>query len=149
MRKYHKTEIALFITGSVSLILYFTDNVFAALLFFFIGTAYLLIYVQILLNQRKTGIYFGLFVFMIVGVDQLLKSEILKDKIILSAILNDDRSSIKVILRKNEKFEIVSSYMLGENKFEGNYKLIDNKIIFLDKHYDNDFIPDTVYIVKD
>ena len=89
MRKYHKTEIALFITGSVSLILYFTDNVFAALLFFFIGTAYLLIYVQILLNQRKKGIYFGLFVFMIVGVDQLLKSEILKAKIILSAILKD------------------------------------------------------------
>jgi len=65
------------------------------------------------------------------------------------ATISDDRSSIEVILRKNEKFEIVSSYMLGENKFEGNYKLIDNKIIFLDKHYDNDFIPDTVYIVKD
>ena len=136
-------------TGTVSLILYFIDNIFAALLLFFIGTAFVLIYVLILVNQRKIGLYFGLFVFLIVGEDQLLKSEILKDKIILSAILKDDRSIIKIILQKNGKFEVLSGYMFRENIFKGNYKLIDNKIIFLDKHYDNNFIPDTVYIIQD
>ncbi len=32
---------------------------------------------------------------------------------------------------------------------KGKYKVEKNKIIFLDKPYDNDFIPDTIYIFDD
>ena len=39
--------------------------------------------------------------------------------------------------------------MFSEQNFKGNYNLVYNKIIFLDKPYDNNFIPDTVTIYND
>ena len=39
--------------------------------------------------------------------------------------------------------------MFGETSHKGEYKLDKNKIIFLDKPYDNDFIPDTITIIGD
>jgi len=67
----------------------------------------------------------------------------------LSAILDDDRSYLELRLRKDNTFEMISNYMFGEDIYEGEYKLSGNKIIFLHKPYDNDFIPDTVYIIQD
>jgi len=149
IRKLYRIEIAFIIAGLISLIFYFANNVFALLFLIISGTAFLLMFVPILVYKRKIGIYFGIVILSIVGVDQLLKSEILKDKILLSALLKDEKSSLKIILRENGKFEVLSSYMFGEDVFVGDYKLLENKIIFLDKHYDNGFIPDTVFIIQD
>ncbi len=43
------------------------------------------------------------------------------------------------------KFTLIFS----SQSFNGKYKLENDKIIFLDKHFDNDFIPDTIKILKD
>ncbi len=39
--------------------------------------------------------------------------------------------------------------MFGSESFIGHYQLVKNKIIFLNKPYDNDFIPDTLTIIND
>ena len=72
-----------------------------------------------------------------------------KSKKILEATLMDDLSAIHLTLRADKKFEMVSSNMFSEKVYKGNYQIVDNKIIFKDKRYDNDFIPDTVTIIGD
>lgn len=59
----------------------------------------------------------------------------------------DDLSAIHLTLRADNKFEVISSNMFNEDIYQGNYALIDNKIIFKDKRYSNDFIPDTLTII--
>ena len=61
----------------------------------------------------------------------------------------DDLSAIHLTLRADKKFEMVSSNMFNEDVYKGNYHIIDNKIIFEDKRYSNDFIPDTLTIIDD
>jgi hypothetical protein len=56
---------------------------------------------------------------------------------------------INLTLRKNNTFEVSIATIFSEHNFKGKYKLINDKIIFLDKPYDNNFIPDTVSISND
>lgn len=149
MRRLYRIEIAFIIVGLISLICYFIDSFLTTAILLLFGTAFLILFVPIFINQRKIGVYFGLAILTIIGIDQLVKSEILKGKILLSAKLKDDRSFLRIVLREGGKFEVFSSYMFGEDIYKGNYKLLGNKIIFLDKHYDNDFLPDTVFIIED
>ena len=39
--------------------------------------------------------------------------------------------------------------MFSNEEFEGKYRLQGDKLIFFDKHYNNDFIPDTLTIGRD
>ena len=87
-------------------------------------------------------------VLVIIGVTELFKSEIFKSKILLTADLKDDLSNINLILRKNHTFEIRSTTIFSEKRFAGKYKIDNNKIIFLTRHYDSDFIPDTLTIYQ-
>ena len=98
-------------------------------------------------DKRVIPIFFGILV--VVAITEILKSETFKSKKILEASLNDDLSVINLTLRKNSTFEINSSTIFSNQRFSGKYKLLNDKIIFLDKHYDNNFIPDTLTIVKD
>lgn len=85
----------------------------------------------------------------IIGVIELLKSETFKSPKVLDATLHDDRSVINLTLRKNNTFEVSVATIFSSRDFNGKYKLINDKIIFLDKPYDNDFIPDTLTIRND
>ena len=63
--------------------------------------------------------------------------------------MHDDLSVINLTLRRNNTFEVSVATIFSSQNFNGKYKLIDDKIIFLDKPYDNEFIPDTLTIDKD
>ena len=93
----------------------------------------------------KTGLVF----LMIIGANFLLKSEFFKSQIVLEARLDDDLSGLSLLLRKNGDFEMESSSVFYSETFSGKYKMKGNKIIFLDRPYDNDFVPDTVTVVDD
>ena len=56
---------------------------------------------------------------------------------------------MNLVLRENNKFELQSYHMFGDEWFKGEYKLQGNKIIFHNKPYDNNFIPDTIVILDD
>jgi hypothetical protein len=83
----------------------------------------------------------------IVSGVELASSELFKSSIVLEATLMDDRSAIHLKLRENNRFEVISSNPFTDIKFEGNYLLAGNKIIFRAKPYENDFIPDTLFII--
>ena len=76
-------------------------------------------------------------------------SELFRSKIILDATLHDDLSNINIKLRENGKFSSTTSGMFGYvDRISGRYIYKNDTIIFLDKPYSNDFIPDTVIIDK-
>ena len=100
--------------------------------------------------ERRQRSYKSLnFRLFIIGVTELYNSEIFKSKILLTADLTDDLSNINLILRKNHTFEITSTTIFREKKFSGKYKIDGNKIIFLARPYDADFIPDTLTMYQD
>lgn len=79
----------------------------------------------------------------------LYQSELLKSRILLDATLVDDLSSINLVLRENGQFETTSNGMFGfTEKISGKYKKNNDTIIFLDKPYSNDYIPDKVIVDK-
>ena len=84
-----------------------------------------------------------------IAVTEALRSEVFKSEKILEATLNDDLSSLHLTLRKNKSFQMTSVTMFSHETFNGTYNLTNDKIIFLDKPYDNDFIPDTLTIIGD
>jgi len=80
----------------------------------------------------------------------LLDTELFKSEPVLKATLIDDLSGIDLILREDHTFDLQSNSFIGTyEKFSGDYLLDSNKIIFLDRPYDNNFIPDTIYIYDD
>jgi len=77
----------------------------------------------------------------------LYQSELLKSRILLDATLVDDLSSINLVLRENGQFETTTNGMFGfTEKISGKYKKNNDTIIFLDKPYSNDYIPDKVVV---
>jgi hypothetical protein len=86
---------------------------------------------------------------LIAGAVYLPETELLKSKPILKARLTDDLSGLSLTLREDKTFELVPETWMGTFEvFTGNYKIDEKRIIFLDKPYDSDFIPDTVHIFK-
>ncbi|PKQ61979.1 hypothetical protein BZG02_13645 [Labilibaculum filiforme] len=80
----------------------------------------------------------------------LYNSELLKSNKVMDASLIDDLSRIDLIFRENGTFETNVSGMFGySEKIRGKYILKNDSIIFLNKPYSNDFIPDTVLIDND
>jgi len=80
----------------------------------------------------------------------LYHSELFKSKKELDSSLIDDLSRIDLILRENGRFETNSSSLFGTTvSIRGKYLIKNDTIIFLDKPYTNDFIPDTVVIDRD
>tara|TARA_B110000967_G_scaffold10822_1_gene10624 strand:- start:509 stop:1036 length:528 start_codon:yes stop_codon:yes gene_type:complete len=113
------------------------------------GLAFLVFFILSIAQKSKRGILIGLLIIGTVFVTELFSSELFKSNKILEATLMDDLSVIHLTLREDNTFEVVSSTMFSEQIFKGDYNLIDNKIIFKDQPYDNDFIPDTLVILGD
>lgn len=70
-------------------------------------------------------------------------------EVIVDAILIDDLSNIELKLYNDNTFKVSSNYMFGTKEFKGQYEISEDTIKFLDKPYDNNFIPDKVYIFED
>jgi hypothetical protein len=153
-----KLKIHLFtlLAGTLFLLSYFLSDflwekiwIFYLIPLVFLGFSFLGCFVMAILNKNRTGIFIGAIIIGTVLCSELINSEIFKSKKTLEATLIDDQSAINLTLRADKKFEMVSSNMFSEKVYKGNYQLIDDKIIFKNKRYDNDFIPDTVSIIGD
>lgn len=80
----------------------------------------------------------------------LYHSEVFKSERIMTAVLKDDLYHYRLILRKNGNVENQTNGMFGFSQtFHGKYKIENDLIIFSEKPYDNDFIPDTLLIDKE
>ena len=123
--------------------------VLSFLLMLVFAIAFIVVFIVGLIKRDKSVIPILIIIMATVGVTEILKSETFKSDKILYATLHDDRSAINLTLRKNKTFEVNVVSMFSEQNFKGNYNLVDNKIVFLDKPYDNNFIPDTVTIYND
>ena len=123
--------------------------VWSFLLMILLGIVFIVIFVVGLFKKDKKVRPILLVVVVVICAAEILKSETFKSPKVLQAILHDDRSAINLTLRKNSTFEVSVATIFSSPDFSGKYKVINDKIIFLDKPYDNDFIPDTITIHND
>jgi hypothetical protein len=119
-------------------------------LIFFVLIIGLLIVVFLNIKKDRLALYASLIAFFIgIGILIVQKTELFKSKIIVKAVLVDDLSRLELTLRQNNRFELLPETYLGPSKpFKGRYKMDNNRIIFLDRPYDNKFIGDTVYLIS-
>ncbi|MFT3934884.1 MAG: hypothetical protein QM726_14765 [Chitinophagaceae bacterium] len=113
------------------------------------GLIFILNFISGLIKKDKTVVPIFMVVAIGIAATELLKSEIFKSEKILEASLHDDLSVINLTLRKNNTFEVIPATIFSSEVYSGKFKIINDKIVFLDKHYPNDFIPDTLTIIKD
>lgn len=106
----------------------------------------------IFLNIKKDilALYTSILALLIgIGILIFQKTELFKSKIIVKATLVDDLSGLELTLRQNNRFELLPETYLGSSKpFKGRYRMERDKIIFLDRPYDNKFIGDTAYVIN-
>jgi len=114
-----------------------------------LGLFFIIIFIAALFKKDKKVIPVLIVVVLAICVTEILKSETFKSPKLLEATLHDDLSVINLRLRKNNTFEVSVATIFSSRDFYGKYKVADDKIIFLDKPYDNDFIPDTLTIRND
>ena len=119
------------------------------MVFIFLGLVFLAVTVVGLF--RATRFYFKLLLLVGSGIvaGNFYDPEWFKSPKILVAELEDDLSRLTLVLRQNNVFELSSQDLFSTQVYSGRYVRNDNKIIFLSRPYDNDFIPDTVNIIND
>lgn len=144
------------IFGLLFLAIYFLDDYMLGKLWIFyflpliiFGVTFLILFVLSITEKKKYGITVGIVITTTVILFELFSFELFKGKKIFEATLMDDLSAIHLTLRDDNKFEVVSSTLFSDQTFRGDFKFINNKIIFKDQHYDNDFLPDTLIIIGD
>ena len=150
--KYHITT---FIFGLLFLVSIYTWEllinylwVFALVPAFIFGITFSIFFILSIRSNNKRGKQIGIVTSLLFIGLLFFQSDLLKSKKVLIATLWDDLSSIELILRENKDFELISNVFMFEEKFTGKYENKGNKIIFLDRPYDNDLIPDTVTILE-
>ena len=98
-------------------------------------------------KQNKIKVIFHGLVILSIILTNILQSDILKSKRILTATLKDDQFHYTLVFRENGTCENEVSGIFGfQEVFYGKYKFQGDTIIFLKKPYDNNFIPDTLII---
>lgn len=152
-QKYYKPTLVL---GLLFLGAYFLSGYLFEKLWIFsfipialFAPAFLIFFILTIRQKSKRGILIGIFLIGIFFIAELLDSDLFKSKKILEATLMDDLSAIHLTLREDKRFEVVSSTVFTEQIFKGKYQLLGDKIIFEDRPYDSDFIPDTLTIIGD
>lgn len=116
---------------------------------FIFGLLFLIYFILSTIQGNRKGIIIGIIIIGIVCAYELVDSELFKGEKVLEASLLDDLSAIHLTLREGNKFEMVSSTIFTQQTFKGTFQINDNKIIFNDRPYDNEFIPDTLTIIGD
>jgi len=96
-------------------------------------------------NEIKV-IFHGLVISTII-LTNILQSDLLKSKRILTATFKDDQFYYTLVFRENGICENQVSGIFGfQEVFHGKYRFQGDTIIFSKKPYDNNFIPDTLLI---
>ena len=100
-------------------------------------------------KQNKIKVVFHGLVLLAIILTNLIQSDILKSKRILTATLKDDQFYYTLVFRENGTCENEVSGIIGfQEVFHGKYKFQGDTIVFTEKPYDNNFIPDTLLINK-
>ena len=154
--KDRKHSLLTFFVGILFLATYFLRDelwdkiwLFSVIPLTLLGMTFLALFIFTIISKNRKGILIGIAIIGVICLSELITSELFKSKRILEATLMDDLSAIRLTLRADNRFEVVSSNMFDEEVYKGNYSLEKNKIIFKDKRYNNDFIPDTLTILGD
>ena len=101
-------------------------------------------------KTNKTRLVAHGIVFLAIITFNVYHSDLLRSKKVMAAILKDDLYHYRLVFRKNGIVENQVSGMLGFSQtYHGEYKIEDNLIIFSQKPYDNDFLPDTLLLHKE
>ena len=116
---------------------------------FIFGGGFVGLFIVEVNNKNKVGVLCGCLMLLPIMTVLLINSEVFKSKKVLEATLTDDLSAIYLTLRENQQFEVTASTLFTEEHFQGSYQINGSKIIFMNKRYVNDLIPDTVTIVGD
>jgi signal transduction histidine kinase len=152
--KKNKYDLLILVFGPLFLISYFLFDwlwdkfwFLAIAILGFLAMASIAFFMLCIINKTRLGILVGLGIITAVTISEIATSEFFKSERILQATLMDNRSAIRLTLRADHKFEMVAENIITEERFKGNYKLIGNKIIFLDKHFSNEMMPDTLTII--
>ncbi len=117
----------------------------------FLSLAILFLTLSITGMWKRQSYYVQLFIIvsLLVLAGNLYDQELFKSPRILKANLNDDLSRLTLVLRQNNTFELSAQDLFSKQVYSGKYVRNRDQIIFLNRPYDNDFIPDTVYKVND
>jgi hypothetical protein len=98
-------------------------------------------------KQNKIKVIFHGLVISTIILTNILQSDLLKSKRILTATLKDDQFYYTLVFRENGSCENQVSGIFGfQEVFHGKYRFQGDTIIFSKKPYDNNFIPDTLLI---
>lgn len=139
---------------------YFGGLVFHLLMYFWIIFPSLIVYIVSGIITIIKSIKFGIknnkillaihtIALISILVYNIYESELFKSRILIDSILLHNYSRINIKLREGGHFN--TSYLgidAYKTKFSGKYILKNDTLIFLDRHYYNDYIPDTVLINK-
>ena len=99
-------------------------------------------------NNKVKALSHGLVILVFISIF-LIESDIFKSKTILTGTLKDDQFHYTLILRENGNCENKIFGIFGfQKEYHGKYKLCGDTIVFLQKPYNNNFIPDTLLIDK-
>ncbi len=99
------------------------------------------------LKRTKFLIIFHSIFLLLLVAKHTIDSDTFKSKRILTATLKDDLFHYTLILREDGTCENNVNGFLGfKEQFSGSYKIIEDTIIFSQKPYDNNFIPDTLLL---
>ena len=151
--KLNNYQVWTIILALLFLMSYFLQDILNNIMWIFpsliLAIAFILAIIIAIIKKVKHAITIFICTVLIITTSEIVKSEIFKSPKVLQAILHDDLSAIHLTLRKNKTFEISSTTIFSEEKYKGDYKISGNKIIFSDRPYQNNFIPDTVTIWKD
>jgi len=101
-----------------------------------------------LTKMKYEIISLALFLLILLGFT-IKKSEVFKSEKVLGATLNDDLSSINLVLRQDGSFETTSSTIYGRDLITGKYELLGDTVSFYNQPYINDFIPSKILIDKE
>ncbi|MBC7555828.1 MAG: hypothetical protein H7195_02580 [Chryseobacterium sp.] len=155
MNKIKKFYLLTLFVGVIFLTTYFLQDflyrkmwIFTLIPLYLFGIIFLILFIISIIKKNKIILLMGIMIIMIISITELFTSELFKGKKILEATLKDDLSSMHLILRDNNKFELMSSDIFTQEVYKGKYELLKNKIIFEDKPYINSFIPDTLTIIN-
>lgn len=156
---------AIAIISTLGILCWLVTDFFGGMFIFFLSYALiilpvLLLYVISFINtlisairkgikQNKIKIISHLLLLIAILIINLLQSELVKPKRILTATLKDDLFRYTLIFRENGNCENEVYGVFGFHEtIKGKYKLNGDTILFIKKPYDNNFIPDTLLIDK-
>jgi hypothetical protein len=122
--------------------------IFTSILVFITGISFLIIVRLGFRHKNKFRIRFGLLITSLAIFILISWTELFKSAVVLKATLWDDLSVLRLTLRENNQFELVSEILMFTETYSGAYKISGNQIVFIDKPYNNNFIPDTIWIMN-